>query len=388
MLHRRSVLLAGLALLLARGRAQAQINAPSRILPPSSKSAWMSPAKRMGFVSADHRRRPAQRHRLRALRHRSPARCRHGIRDRLDHKSAHLAVAGRHGAAGRGGDGRPCLEISTRQRQDAGFRGRADHAAGSRDLHVGPAADAVQFRAKRSAAIPTSITPPSGSTTTCRTTSSASSRASTYEYSNLGFGLLGHILELRGGKSYEDLVVSRICAPLGMDDTRITLSSSMQQRLARATTRVSRRSRTGIFGARRRRRVSFDGERSAQVSPDVPGPRKWACRRRAEDGACRASPGPVSATWRRLVCRFPVRRRSGVEGGGTGGYATFIGYSTRTRRNCILLSKRPTMPPIPRSGRTWSTRHTRCQNFTARCRSIRRCSPPMPAATKYRRPSS
>src|SRR5258708_37411476 len=54
-----------------------------------------------------------------------------------------------------------------------------------------------------------------------------------YEYANLGFGLLGHILELRGGKSYEDLVVSRICAPLGMDDTRITLSTSMQQRLAR-----------------------------------------------------------------------------------------------------------------------------------------------------------
>ena len=54
-----------------------------------------------------------------------------------------------------------------------------------------------------------------------------------YEYANLGFGLLGHILELRAGKSYEELVVSRICAPLGMEDTRITLTSSMRQRLAR-----------------------------------------------------------------------------------------------------------------------------------------------------------
>ena len=40
-------------------------------------------------------------------------------------------------------------------------------------------------------------------------------------------------LALRAGMSYEELVVSRICAPLGMDDTRITLSPSMKERLAR-----------------------------------------------------------------------------------------------------------------------------------------------------------
>jgi CubicO group peptidase (beta-lactamase class C family) len=42
-----------------------------------------------------------------------------------------------------------------------------------------------------------------------------------YEYSNLGFGLLGHVLALQANASYEDLVVSRICAPLGLEDTRI-----------------------------------------------------------------------------------------------------------------------------------------------------------------------
>ncbi len=36
-----------------------------------------------------------------------------------------------------------------------------------------------------------------------------------YEYANLGFGLLGHALALRAGMSYEDLVISRICAPAG-----------------------------------------------------------------------------------------------------------------------------------------------------------------------------
>lgn len=53
-----------------------------------------------------------------------------------------------------------------------------------------------------------------------------------YEYANLGFGLLGHVLARRAGISYEDLLVARICAPLGLDDTRITLTESMRQRLA------------------------------------------------------------------------------------------------------------------------------------------------------------
>lgn len=52
------------------------------------------------------------------------------------------------------------------------------------------------------------------------------------DYSNLGAGVLGHILELRAGKSYEQLVHESICEPLGMSDTAITLSAAQQARLA------------------------------------------------------------------------------------------------------------------------------------------------------------
>ncbi len=38
-------------------------------------------------------------------------------------------------------------------------------------------------------------------------------------YSNLGMGFLGHLLALRSGKSYEELMITRICKPLGMDST-------------------------------------------------------------------------------------------------------------------------------------------------------------------------
>jgi D-alanyl-D-alanine-carboxypeptidase/D-alanyl-D-alanine-endopeptidase len=55
---------------------------------------------------------------------------------------------------------------------------------------------------------------------------------SQYEYSNFGMGLLGHILALRSGMSYEELVVARIADDLGMNDTRSSLTTEMQSRLA------------------------------------------------------------------------------------------------------------------------------------------------------------
>ena len=53
-----------------------------------------------------------------------------------------------------------------------------------------------------------------------------------YEYSNFGFGLLGHALERKAGQSYEALVIERLCDPLGMDSTRMTLDESLRARLA------------------------------------------------------------------------------------------------------------------------------------------------------------
>ena len=55
---------------------------------------------------------------------------------------------------------------------------------------------------------------------------------SKYEYSNLGMGLLGHILSLAAGTDYETLVKTRICEPLKMNSTEITLDADMQKRLA------------------------------------------------------------------------------------------------------------------------------------------------------------
>lgn len=53
-----------------------------------------------------------------------------------------------------------------------------------------------------------------------------------YEYSNVGFGVAGIVLEERTGLSYELLVAHRIAEPLGMVDTGIHLTADQAARFA------------------------------------------------------------------------------------------------------------------------------------------------------------
>jgi serine-type D-Ala-D-Ala carboxypeptidase/endopeptidase len=53
-----------------------------------------------------------------------------------------------------------------------------------------------------------------------------------YEYSNLGFGLLGHALARRAATNYQQLLAERVLQPLGMTMTGITLTPAMRRQLA------------------------------------------------------------------------------------------------------------------------------------------------------------
>lgn len=55
---------------------------------------------------------------------------------------------------------------------------------------------------------------------------------SAYEYSNVGYGLIGHALSRRLGSSWAELVRARVTAPLGMTDTRSDLTADMKKRMA------------------------------------------------------------------------------------------------------------------------------------------------------------
>ncbi len=53
-----------------------------------------------------------------------------------------------------------------------------------------------------------------------------------YEYSNLAVGLLGHILAIQSGTSYEKLLQSVITGPLKMEETKIAFDQKMKRNLA------------------------------------------------------------------------------------------------------------------------------------------------------------
>jgi CubicO group peptidase (beta-lactamase class C family) len=52
-----------------------------------------------------------------------------------------------------------------------------------------------------------------------------------YNYSNLGYGLLAHLIEIKTGRSLPDLIQEKICGPLNLHDTVFFLSPEQRTRL-------------------------------------------------------------------------------------------------------------------------------------------------------------
>ena len=78
-------------------------------------------------------------------------------------------------------------------------------------------------------------------------------------YSNLGFGLLGHVLALRAGCSYEQLVHTRICRPLALEDTGVSVPADAGERFAQGHKPAGPAGAAlGPVRAGRRGRAAFD----------------------------------------------------------------------------------------------------------------------------------
>jgi serine-type D-Ala-D-Ala carboxypeptidase/endopeptidase len=163
-----------------------------------------------------------------------------------------------------------------------------------------------------------------------------------YEYANLGFGLLGHVLALRANSSYEDLVVSRICTPLGMQDTRIALTASMRERLAQGHLSnlepASNWDLPTLAGAGALRSTANDLLKfmKATCLTEAGAPLRTAIelllrtRRPTDSGNAKVGLGwfVTSGNNDEIVWKD----------GMTGGYACFAGFSTRLRSGAVVLS--------------------------------------------------
>ena len=161
-----------------------------------------------------------------------------------------------------------------------------------------------------------------------------------FEYSNLGGGLLGHVLALASTKDYETLIRTRICEPLGMRSTAITLSPDMQSRLATGHNSMFQPTSNwdllvlagaGALRSTVNDMLSFLAAQLEQSDP-VLAP------------AIRATRSQWTPAGQGMEIGLGWLKRSKKDSaiiwhnGGTGGYRSFVGYDPKARIGVVVLT--------------------------------------------------
>jgi D-alanyl-D-alanine-carboxypeptidase/D-alanyl-D-alanine-endopeptidase len=161
-----------------------------------------------------------------------------------------------------------------------------------------------------------------------------------YEYSNLGMGLLGHALALRAGKPYEALLTERVLAPLGMSDTRVTLTPDQKSRLAAghdgAGVEVPSWDLPTLAGAGALRSSANDMLRflAAQVDSDTTAlSRALIATHRARRKL--GTNVMIGLAWHRLSA---FGAEIVMHNGGTGGYRSFAGFDPAMHVGVVVLA--------------------------------------------------
>ena len=168
---------------------------------------------------------------------------------------------------------------------------------------------------------------------------------SQYEYSNLGGGLLGHLLARRAEMSYEALVRTRITEPLRMTSTTITLSPDQRARLAvghnAQLDRVANWDLPTLAGAGALRSSANDMSTFVEANLGL-----WTSPLASVMGAMLTPRRPTGAPGLDIALGWHILTRSGRNlvwhNGGTGGYRSFVGYDATARLGVVVLSNTST----------------------------------------------
>jgi CubicO group peptidase (beta-lactamase class C family) len=151
-----------------------------------------------------------------------------------------------------------------------------------------------------------------------------------YSYSNLGYGLLGHVLSRQADCSYEELIIKQVCTPLGLSDTRIQLTEEQRERLAPGHTPAGKPTSNWDFdvfaGAGALRSTTDDMLRYVEANMGLMKtdllPAMQLCHR-----ARHKADNPIQSIglgWH--VQKMPGDARLVFHGGGTGGYNSIVGF--------------------------------------------------------------
>ncbi|MEO8378143.1 MAG: serine hydrolase [Acidobacteriota bacterium] len=163
-----------------------------------------------------------------------------------------------------------------------------------------------------------------------------------YEYSNLGAGLLGHVLTLRTGRDYATLLKTRIAVPLELKNTLITLTEAQKKRLApghdEQQTKVANWDLPTLAGAGAIRStandlLTFIGAHLGYARTPLTPAMTAMLANRYETG----TPGlAIALGWH--VLTTSSGREIVWHNGGTGGYRSFIGFDPKTRAGVVVLA--------------------------------------------------
>jgi D-alanyl-D-alanine-carboxypeptidase/D-alanyl-D-alanine-endopeptidase len=162
-----------------------------------------------------------------------------------------------------------------------------------------------------------------------------------FEYSNLGVGLLGHVLSLRAGMDYEAMVKARVLDPLAMRDTRVTLSPEMKARLAVGhgpnLEAVSNWDLAVLAGAGALR--SSANDMLTFLAANLGYTKTVLGAAMAEEISIRRPAGPPDM---QIAYNWFIQTKNGNSiiwhNGGTGGYRTYMGFDPKSRTGVVVLS--------------------------------------------------
>ncbi|MFZ6641680.1 serine hydrolase [Undibacterium sp. TC4M20W] len=162
-----------------------------------------------------------------------------------------------------------------------------------------------------------------------------------YEYSNLGFGLLGQALSARAGKPYAELVQERITKPLGMADTGIALTATMQKNLATGHDAqgqaVANWDMPTLAGAGALRSSAQDMLRYLQAHMHAANVKEPAGLQLVQQPQ-----RPTGMPGLQIALAWHVQSARGQtvvwHNGMTGGYASFIGFTADGQRGVVVLA--------------------------------------------------
>lgn len=166
---------------------------------------------------------------------------------------------------------------------------------------------------------------------------------SQHEYSNYAQGLLGNVLAKKSGLSYEDLMIKIIADPLGMKNTRITLTPEMKKNLAighAGGAEAENWDLASLAGAGAIRSTAVDMAKYISANMGMIKSSADAAIQLSHKQTTKEGITPkVGLGW--------MLTRSGeidliTHGGGTGGYRTFAGFIPAEKKGVIVMTNSTT----------------------------------------------